>query len=328
MIWQEIKITTTQAAADAVANLYHEMGFGGVVIEDPQLIEEYTRSAGWDCYKLPLEVLQGDSITVKGYLPLAKNESIGVGEEPALMIEFRKRLLDLLEHFQGAEGQISLSQVAEEDWANAWKKYYHPVKISDLIVVKPSWENYVPAAGEVVIDLDPGMAFGTGTHPTTVHCLKALEGYIRGGELVVDVGTGSGILAIAAAKLGAAEVLAIDLDPVAVTIAQENVLFNGVQDRVKVMAGDLLEPVQNIKADIITGNLIATIVKRLGPSAWEKLKPGGIFIGAGIIQGRLAEVLEELEGIGFETAEITDEGEWSTVIVTRPNPKHCSPQRL
>ncbi len=317
MIWQEIKITTTPAAADAVANLYHDLGFGGVVIEDPQLLEEYTRSAGWDCYKLPLEALQGDLITVKGYLPMDINEAGRVGEEPAVMQEFRRRLLELWQHFQGAEGQISLSQVTEEDWANNWKQYYHPVKISDRIVVKPSWENYQPADGEVVIDLDPGMAFGTGTHPTTVHCLKALENHMHAGDLVIDVGTGSGILAIAAAKLGAARVLAIDLDPLAVSIAQENILTNQVEDRVQVVAGNLLEPAGSLQADIITGNLIAAIVKRLAPSAYARLKPGGIFIGAGIIQGRLAEVLEELEAWGFKPLEITDEGEWSTVIVTR-----------
>jgi ribosomal protein L11 methyltransferase len=317
VIWQEIKITTTPAAADAVANLYHDLGFGGVVIEDPQLLQEYTRTAGWDCYNLPLEALQGDLITVKGYLPLDINEAGRMGEEPAVLQEFRRRLLDLWPHFQGAAGQISLSQVTEEDWANNWKQYYHPVKISDRIVVKPSWEDYRPAAGEVVIDLDPGMAFGTGTHPTTVHCLKALENYLCAGEMVIDVGTGSGILAIAAAKLGAARVLAIDLDPLAVTIAQENVLTNQVEDRVQVVAGNLLEPAENLQADIITGNLIAAVVKRLAPSAFARLKPGGIFIGAGIIQGRLDEVLEELEAQGFKLLEVTDEGEWSTVIVTR-----------
>lgn len=317
MIWQEIKITITPAAADAVANLYHDLGFGGVVIEDPQLLQEYTRTAGWDCYNLPLEALQGDLITVKGYLPLDINEAGRMGEEPAVLQEFRRRLLDLWPHFQGAAGQISLSQVTEEDWANNWKQYYHPVKISDRIVVKPSWEDYRPAAGEVVIDLDPGMAFGTGTHPTTVHCLKALENYLCAGEMVIDVGTGSGILAIAAAKLGAARVLAIDLDPLAVTIAQENVLTNQVEDRVQVVAGNLLEPAENLQADIITGNLIAAVVKRLAPSAFARLKPGGIFIGAGIIQGRLDEVLEELEAQGFKLLEVTDEGEWSTVIVTR-----------
>jgi ribosomal protein L11 methyltransferase len=251
---------------------------------------------------------------------LEKSESEEIGEEPARMLEFRQRLLELLAHFQGAEGQVFLSQVAEEDWAHAWKKYYHPVKVSEVIVIKPSWESYEPVAGQVVIDLDPGMAFGTGTHPTTIHCLRALERYIQGGEQVIDVGTGSGILAIAAAKLGASQVLAIDLDPVAVTIARENVLANEVEERVKVMAGDLLEPVGDLQADIITGNLVAAVVKRLGPSAWEKLKPGGIFIGAGIIQGRLAEVLEELKGIGFDLVEVTDEGEWSTIIVTRTNP--------
>ena len=316
MIWQEIKITITPAAADAVANLYHDLGFGGVVIEDPQLLQEYTRTAGWDCYNLPLEALQGDLITVKGYLPLDINEAGRMGEEPAVLQEFRRRLLDLWPHFQGAAGQISLSQVTEEDWANNWKQYYHPVKISDRIVVKPSWEDYRPAAGEVVIDLDPGMAFGTGTHPTTVHCLKALENYLCAGEMVIDVGTGSGILAIAAAKLGAARVLAIELDPLAVTIAQENVLTNQVEDRVQVVAGNLLEPAENLQADIITGNLIAAVVKRLAPSAFARLKPGGIFIGAGIIQGRLDEVLEELEAQGF-AVKVTDEGEWSTVIVTR-----------
>ncbi|NLC08001.1 MAG: 50S ribosomal protein L11 methyltransferase [Syntrophomonadaceae bacterium] len=321
MIWQEIKVTTTHAAADAVANLFHEMGFGGVVIEDPQLVERYTHSAGWDCYELPPEVLQGDHVTVKGYLPLTDKPSGEINEEPPRLTELRQRLVQLWAMFEGEDGQVSLGQIDEDDWAQAWKKYYHPVKISDKIVIKPSWENYSTASDQIVIDLDPGMAFGTGTHPTTVHCLRALERYIRGGELVADVGTGSGILAIAAAKLGAAEVLAVDLDQLATSIAAENIRLNGVADRVRVLTGDLLEPLADRQGfDLIVGNLVAPIVRRLGPSAWEKLKPGGLFIGAGIIQGRLSEVLEELTGIGFELVEITDEGEWSTVVVSRPGP--------
>ncbi|NLK51517.1 MAG: 50S ribosomal protein L11 methyltransferase [Syntrophomonadaceae bacterium] len=322
MIWQEITITTIPAAADAVANLFHEMGFGGVVIEDPQLIERYTRTAGWDCYELPPEVIQGQHISVKGYFPLDQSSEAEASQESLRLAQFRQRLQELLAHFADGTSWITLGELNEEDWAHAWKKYYHPVQVSKKIVIKPTWETYTPGVGEIVIELDPGMAFGTGTHPTTIHCLRALEQHIHGGERVVDVGTGTGILAIAAVKLGAAEVIAVDLDPMVAGIARENISLNGVEAQVKVLVGDLWEPVKDQPVDLIVGNLVAGIVKRLGPSAWEKLRPGGYLIGAGIIQGRLEEVLEDLTGIGFELVEITEEGEWSTVIAQKGQEAH------
>lgn len=326
MIWQEIQVKTTHDASDLVANLFHEMGFGGVVIEDPQMIQERICTSGWDCYEFPPEVLHGEHVTVKGYLPLEEDEV--TAHSSRRLAELRSRLARIWAQFEG-EGQVTLKEVREEDWAEAWKKFYRPIRVSEKIVIKPAWEDYTPSQGELVITLDPGMAFGTGSHPTTTHCLQALAGRVQPGDRIIDVGTGSGVLAIAAARLGAGEVLAIDVDPLAVKIARENIQANGVGDRVRVALGNLLkpDPGQDLPydnwsdtsppVDLIVANLIADTIQRLAPQAYQRLKPGGCLIGAGIIQGRLPEVLETLGDNGFELEEIAEEGEWSTVVMRR-----------
>jgi len=171
--------------------------------------------------------------------------------------------------------------VKEEDWANEWKKYFKPVRVGKNIMIKPTWEAAVLQEGDLVIEIDPGMAFGTGTHPTTVLCLEALEKYVQPEQLVYDIGTGSGILAVAAAKLGA-EVQAGDIDSLAVRIAKENISLNKVEDRVKVEAGDLGEVFID-QADIVIANIIADVIIELLPQLPSLLKPGGLFIASGII---------------------------------------------
>ncbi|MBQ9708236.1 MAG: 50S ribosomal protein L11 methyltransferase, partial [Firmicutes bacterium] len=216
-------------------------------------------------------------------------------------------------------------------WKDKWKEYFHPTKITDRLVVKPSWEDYSPAAGDLVIEIDPGMAFGTGTHETTSLCMKLLEKYmgasaadkdkksedVKGsaegwGLKVLDVGCGSGILSIAAARLGAGDVLGVEIDEDAVLVARENVELNGCSEGVKVIQGDLTKGI-DYKADIIVANLMADLVMMLAGSAKAHLAPGGIFISSGILTDKEEIVSSAIVEAGFEIVEVAEDGEWCAI---------------
>ncbi len=201
------------------------------------------------------------------------------------------------------EGSVSLDQVNEADWANAWKAYYKPTKVGQRVVVKPTWEDYAMQDGDLIIELDPGMAFGTGTHETTSMCIRELEKYVNKDSKVFDIGCGSGILAIAAAKLGAKEVVAVDLDEVVVKVAKENVLENKVEKSVSVMHGNLTDVIKD-KADVIVANIIADIIKILAKDVQNFMKEDAIFISSGIILDKVEEVKESLIENGFEIVEV------------------------
>ena len=211
------------------------------------------------------------------------------------------------------EGSVSLYQVNEADWANAWKAYYKPTKVGQRVVVKPTWEDYAMQEGDLIIELDPGMAFGTGTHETTSMCIRELEKYVNKDSKVFDIGCGSGILAIAAAKLGAKEVVAVDLDEVAVKVAKENVLENKVEKSVSVMHGNLTDVIKD-KADVIVANIIADIIKILAKDVQNFMKEDAIFISSGIILDKVEEVKESLIENGFEIVEVQKLGEWSAIV--------------
>ena len=193
------------------------------------------------------------------------------------------------------ENIVTICEVDEEDWATAWKKYYHPVKISERFTIVPTWEDYSQlATDELIIELDPGMAFGTGTHPTTVMCLQALEKVVKEGDTVIDVGTGSGVLSIGAAMLGAKSVHALDLDEVAVTSAKENIALNKVDDIVEVFHGNLLDTVKE-PADVVVANILAEIIMTFTDDAYSIVKPGGLYVTSGIIGAKKEDVKEALD---------------------------------
>ena len=206
---------------------------------------------------------------------------------------------------------VELSEVDEQDWANEWKNYYKPTKIGEKIVVKPTWEEYEKKEDDLIVELDPGMAFGTGTHETTTMCIQQLEKYVNENSKVFDIGCGSGILAISAAKLGAKDVLAVDLDEVAVKVSKENVSLNNVD--VKVMHGNLMEVV-NDKADIVVANIIADIIKILAKDIKNFMKEDAVFISSGIIHKKVDEVKNSLEENGLEIVEIQTLGEWNAIV--------------
>lgn len=206
----------------------------------------------------------------------------------------------------------------DSEWLYKWQEYFKPTRVGERIVVKPSWEEYEAGPEELVIEMDPGMAFGSGLHETTSMCIKALEKILNGqGAKVLDVGCGTGILAIAAALLGADECLGIDIDPDAVRVASENIDKNGLSDRITAQYGDLTEGV-DYKADIIVANLMADLVIRLTPAALRHLDKGGWYITSGILDIKEEIVCKEIRAAGFEICEVLSEGEWRAVIAVRP----------
>ncbi len=291
MDWHEICVKTDPEAIEAVADLFHRLGSGGVVIEDPEELRKIAQSGVWDAFELPEESLHNARPQVKGYLP--DNEEL-----PRKMEELEFGLSEIMTRLDKEPCDLTSRLVREDDWANSWKAYFKPLKISDRLVVCPSWEKYQKGPGELVITLDPGMAFGTGSHATTSMCARFLEKYLSAGDKVIDVGTGSGILSISAALLGAGEVLALDYDDVAVKVAEENVQLNMLQDKITVRRNDLLQGVTQ-KANLIVANIIADVIIRLFPQVGERLLPGGFFITSGIIGEREEDVVKAAGDCGF-----------------------------
>ncbi|PFA64458.1 50S ribosomal protein L11 methyltransferase [Bacillus sp. AFS015802] len=312
MKWSEISILTTNEAIEPISNILHESGASGVVIEDPaELLKEREDMFG-EIYQLNPDDYPSEGVLVKAYLPV--NSFLGETVD-----EIKQGITNLVTYdIDIGENKVEISEVNEEEWATAWKKYYHPVKISDKFTIVPTWEDYTPVhSDELIIELDPGMAFGTGTHPTTVMCIQALERIVKEHDSVIDVGTGSGVLSIASALLAADQVRAYDLDEVAVRSARLNVKLNKVQQTVSVDANNLLNGVTG-QADVIVANILAEIILRFTDDAYELVKPGGYFITSGIIQPKKQEVRDALEASGFKIEEIMVMEDWVAIIACKP----------
>lgn len=309
MNWIEVTIKTTTEAVEAITNILENERTGGVIIEDPKdFIFQKKNEYDWDYVEEEVFKKSGqDGVLIKTYISEERNVM-------EVIENIKQKILGLKDYgIDIGEGSVSLGQVKEEDWANEWKKYYKPTKVGQKIVVKPTWEDYENQEGDLVIELDPGMAFGTGTHETTSMCIRELEKYVDGTKRVFDIGCGSGILAIAAAKLGAKEVVAGDLDEVAVKVSKENCELNNVSDKVIVKHGSLFEVVEG-NADVIVANIIADIIKILANDVSKFLSKDGVFISSGIIHAKINEVVEALEKNGFEIVEIVKLGEWSAIV--------------
>lgn len=308
MEWQEITVKTTEELTDAVSEIFYDLGAGGVVLEDPKVYAEYIESGEWDYHAIPEELLKREYVIVKGYLPV--DEELLCKEE-----ELQNRLAYLSHLFPCTLLEVSFANISEEDWAHAWKAYYKPHKIGN-IVIKPTWEDYKPAQNELIIELDPGMAFGTGTHPTTEMVLEYLQETVREGDIAADVGTGSGVLAIAAAKLGAKHVYALDIDGVALNSASENISLNKVSESIEVKKSDLLTGFTE-QVNLIIANIVADVIIRLLPQAQHVLKTGGKLIASGIIEGRVQDVLDAAQKNGFNVLSQKKSGEWVAMCLTR-----------
>ncbi|MBM7697968.1 50S ribosomal protein L11 methyltransferase [Kurthia huakuii] len=312
MKWSELSIHTTEEAVDAISNILHEAGASGVVIEDSQDFERQRDQQYGEIYALDREDFPQEGVIVKAYLPVSSFLAENVKEIKLAINNLKKFNINL-----GAN-EVSLSEVDEEDWSTAWKQYYHPVKISNRFTIVPTWENYEPVeSDELMIELDPGMAFGTGTHPTTVMSLQALEKHVQQGMYVTDVGTGSGVLAIGASMLGANHVHALDLDPIAVRSAKENIALNKIGGTIDVVEGDLLDTVKE-PADIVVANILAEIIMTFTDDAYTVVKPGGLFITSGIIETKKEDVKQSLTNAGFIIDEVMMMEDWVTIVSRKP----------
>ncbi len=308
MNWTEVTILTTPEAEEVITAVLYETGVGGVNIEDPSLVDEANRSTReWDV--MDEEIIakySEDKCLIKAYYsPEVNMEEVMLKIHEG--IENAKTFVDV------GKAEVSSCVVNEQDWENSWKQYYKPVYLGKNIVIKPVWEEIEKIPGQVVIELDPGMAFGTGTHETTRMCLEVLEKKVKQGDEVLDIGTGSGILSIGAVKMGAKHCFAVDIDPMAVKIVGENAAINGVTEKITAVAGNLTDKVSG-KYDIVVANIIADAIIMLSPDVRQFMKDDAIYITSGIIVFRLDDVKEKLTECGFEIVEIITEGDWAAVI--------------
>ncbi len=308
MDWMEVVVHTTTDGADIVSDMLCDAGAAGTEIVDRSEVLAMPRSQGmWDL--IDEKVIQGmpDDVLVKAYYA----ENAALVETLALVSE-RLRALGAMD-IGLPLGTLALdrSTVHEEDWAERWKQYYKPFRAGERLVVKPTWEPYESLSGDLVMEMDPGMAFGTGTHETTAMCMRMLERYIKPEHVCIDVGCGSGILGIAAALLGARSVLAIDIDPDAVLVAGRNVRQNNVTDTVEVRQGDLLKQGQiGESADVMVANIIADVIRMLAEPAKAHIAPGGVLICSGIIREREQDVLDSLAAADYTIDHRLEQGEW------------------
>lgn len=311
MKWSELSIHTTQEAVEPISHILHEAGASGVVIEDKADLLKERENVYGEIYQLDPNDYPDEGVIVKAYLSMNSFLGETVDGIKAAINHLHVYNIDL------GKNNITISELNEEDWATAWKKYYHPVKISEKVTIVPTWEIYEPVhTDELIIELDPGMAFGTGTHPTTVLCIQALERYVQKDDLVIDVGTGSGVLSIATALLGASSVKALDLDPVAVESARINCKINKVQHVVEVSQNNLLDGLEG-PVDVIVANILAEVIVRFVDQAHQLIKTNGYFITSGIIHTKKNEVKDSLLQAGFEVVETMVMEDWVAFVARK-----------
>ena len=300
MQWTDIEITVPQAYAGTAEAIATMVANGGIYIEDYSDLEQQA----WEIAHVDLieqELLDKPRDVVKVHMYLAPDEN------PAEVLPLFKERLEA----SGIPYELATNGVEQEDWQNAWKKYYHAMDIGKRLAIVPGWEQY--DTDRTAITMDPGMAFGTGTHETTALCLEVLDERVRGGERVLDIGTGSGILAIAALKLGAAAAEGVDIDPMCVRTAGENAARNGVEDRLTVLVGDLSDKASGVY-DLITANIVAAAILSLAPHVPALLAPGAVFIASGIIDTRKEEVLSGLRAAGLEPFDVREKRGWVCIV--------------
>ena len=308
--WLAVSIKIAHAAVEAVADLLEDVGArNGVVIEAPQLLNDLLQSDTWELCDIP-EQENPEVVTVTAYYP--EN-----GELQGKLDRIEQGLATTAQRIgEFRFGPTLFQTISEKDWANQWKQFFHTTHVGKKIVINPSWEKYTPRQGEKVIVLDPGMAFGTGTHATTSMCIQRLEELVAPDMVVFDVGTGSGILAMTAALLGARQVHAVDIDAKAVDVARENIAQNHLDGTITVSQGNLLDATDG-KADLIVANIIAAVIVAVMPEVAGKLKEHGRFLASGIIKERLPEVEAAAAKQGLQILDVQRKAGWCAVTMGR-----------
>lgn len=309
MKWCEISIQTSHEAVELIAEIFRDLGASGVVIEDPELVNDYITSGKWDYTDIPI-AKETEVVVEKAYLP--------VNGELEGRIQTLQQEIKALESrgVNTAPAVLTTAELQDEDWSDTWKQYFHTEKPGERVVIKPTWEEYEPKDDEVVIELDPGAAFGTGTHATTSMCIRQLEKLVKPGMTVFDVGTGSGILSIISAKLGAKNIQAVDYDDSVLKIVEENLEQNNVQDIISVAQSDLMQNVHG-KAELVIANIIADIIIRLFDQLDEHLEKGGTLLTSGIIEDRIEDVLAAAEKHGYGVVERLENKGWACITFKR-----------
>ena len=309
MKWCEISMQTSHEAMELIAEIFRDLGASGVVIEDPELVNDYITSGKWDYTDIPI-AKETEVVVEKAYLP--------VNGELEGRIQTLQQEIKALESrgVNTAPAVLTTAELQDEDWSDTWKQYFHTEKPGERVVIKPTWEEYEPKDDEVVIELDPGAAFGTGTHATTSMCIRQLEKLVKPGMTVFDVGTGSGILSIISAKLGAKNIQAVDYDDSVLKIVEENLEQNNVQDIISVAQSDLMQNVHG-KAELVIANIIADIIIRLFDQLDEHLEQGGTLLTSGIIEDRIEDVLAAAEAHGYGVVERLENKGWACITFKR-----------
>lgn len=292
-----------ERATKEISDIFYGFGVTGLKIEEPMKSKNPL-----DFYKNEKEFLMVDH-AISAYFPL---NPYAEKRKMAILSTFEEKFADRDDIIY----TVDFYEYDEEDYQNSWKKYLFPEKVSEKFVVKPTWREYTPEADELIIELDPGRAFGTGSHPTTSLCLKLMEENISEGDSVIDVGTGSGILMIAADRLGASEIYGTDIDELAVESAKENLELNKIsEEKAKVYKGDLISVVENKKFDVVVANILADILLILLHDISKVVKPNGKIIFSGIIEDKCELLKREVESLGFTVEEIKADKEWRAMLI-------------
>lgn len=311
MNWLEVSVNTHSESVEVVSSILIELGSKGVSIEDPQDYYQLTDEQLEWLKVQQKDLYETDTVIVKGYFQPSQWSK----DSDVLLHEKLEEIK--VYGLQTGPLSVQVKEVGEEDWANAWKQYYYPVRVTRFLTVVPSWVDYEKEQDdELLIELDPGLAFGTGTHPTTQLSLTALEQTIRGNESVLDVGTGSGVLSIASKLLGASKVTAFDIDEMATRVAKENIALNSTIGEIEVFENNLLVGVDQ-KSDLIVANILAEILLQMPEDAYRNLNDDGSLILSGIIESKANEVKEAYEKAGFTLVERMTMREWNCFIMKK-----------
>ena len=308
--YMEITVSTTSSASDAVSDALMALGAAGTQILDRADLPDADHPLhDWELMDQSVIDAMPEDVQVKAWYP---------EEEAARILETLAARLPLLRRTLSDPGtlKITTAEAEQTDWSENWKKYYKPFRAGKRLVIKPTWESWDRQEGDLVVEMDPGMAFGTGTHETTALCVEMIEEYYRGGAFL-DVGTGSGILAICAGLLGAGDVTAVDIDPDAVRVAKENVEKNGLQGKVDVRQGDLIKGLDR-SFDFAAANILAPIVCLLCGPLFSHLKPGSLFICSGILAEQEDTVRKALADSGYRVLEVRRKKDWVAFAAKRP----------